>query len=81
MDGPGQGTRPVGEKGPRPVPATDEIYEKYLQKAIVESNELAHEIALAGGNRVPVVGSDPHTARKRPGLPAAVLKAIMPPKL
>jgi uracil-DNA glycosylase family 4 len=39
------------------VPATDEIYEKYLQKAIVESNELAHDIAQAGGNRVPVVGS------------------------
>jgi uracil-DNA glycosylase len=39
------------------VPATDEIYEKYLQKAIVEINELAHEIAQAGGARVPVVGS------------------------
>jgi uracil-DNA glycosylase len=41
----------------RPVPATDEIYEKYLQKAIVEVNELAHEIAQVGGTRVPVVGS------------------------
>ena len=39
------------------MPATDEIYEKYLQKAIVEINELAHEIAQAGGSRVPVVGS------------------------
>jgi len=39
------------------VPATDEIYEKYLQKAIVEINELAHEVAQAGGERVPVVGS------------------------
>jgi uracil-DNA glycosylase family 4 len=39
------------------VPATDEIYEKYLQKAIVEVNELAHEIAQTGGARVPVVGS------------------------
>ena len=37
--------------------ATDEIYEKYLQKAIVEINELAHELAQAGGARVPVVGS------------------------
>ena len=37
--------------------ATDEIYEKYLQKAIVEINDLAHEVAQAGGNRVPVVGS------------------------
>ena len=39
------------------MPATDEIYEKYLQKAIVESNDLAHEIAQLGGGRVPVVGS------------------------
>jgi uracil-DNA glycosylase family 4 len=39
------------------VPATDEIYEKYLQKAIVETNELAHEIGQAGGSRVPVIGS------------------------
>ncbi|MFL5917482.1 MAG: uracil-DNA glycosylase family protein [Gaiellaceae bacterium] len=37
--------------------STNEIYEKYLQKAIVESNDLAHEIAQAGGGRVPVVGS------------------------
>ena len=40
------------------MPATDEIYEKYLQKAIVEINDLAHEVAQAGGGtRVPVVGS------------------------
>ena len=39
------------------MPATDEIYEKYLQKAIVEINELGHEVAQAGGARVPVVGS------------------------
>jgi len=39
------------------VASTDEIYEKYLQKAIVESNDLAHEIAQLGGGRVPVVGS------------------------
>jgi uracil-DNA glycosylase len=39
------------------VPATDEIYEKYLQKAIVEINDLAHAVAAAGGARVPVVGS------------------------
>jgi uracil-DNA glycosylase len=37
---------------------TDEIYEKYLQKAILEINELADEIArAAGGARVPVLGS------------------------
>ena len=57
MDGPGQGTGPLEEKVCRPVPATDEIYEKYLQKAIVEINDLAHEVAQAGGARVPVVGS------------------------
>jgi uracil-DNA glycosylase family 4 len=38
--------------------ATDEIYEKYLQKAITEINELGHEVAgAAGGERIPVVGS------------------------
>ena len=37
---------------------TDEIYERYLQKAIAEANELGHEIAAAGGgSRVPVLGS------------------------
>ena len=40
------------------MPATDEIYEKYLKKAIVEINELGDEIARAGqGERVPVLGS------------------------
>ena len=38
--------------------ANDEIYEKYLQKAITESNALGDELALtAGGARVPVLGS------------------------
>ena len=36
---------------------TDEIYEKYLKKAIVEINDLADEMSKAGGARVPVVGS------------------------
>jgi uracil-DNA glycosylase len=37
---------------------TDEIYEKYLQKAITEINTLGDEVAQAGGgSRVPVVGS------------------------
>jgi uracil-DNA glycosylase family 4 len=37
---------------------TDEIYERYLQKAITEINELGDEIAQAGsGERVPVLGS------------------------
>jgi uracil-DNA glycosylase len=38
--------------------ATDEIYEKYLQKAITEINALGDEVAqAAAGTRVPVVGS------------------------
>jgi len=37
---------------------SDEIFEKYLQKAIAESNELGDEIARAAGEgRVPVLGS------------------------
>jgi hypothetical protein len=39
------------------VPATDEIYEKYLQKAIVEINDLAHEVASAGGAACRCIGS------------------------
>ena len=40
-----------------PVP-TDEIYEKYLQKAITEINALGDEIGRAAGpGRVPVLGS------------------------
>ncbi len=38
--------------------ATDEIFEKYLQKAITEINSLGDELAQAGGGtRVPVLGS------------------------
>ena len=38
--------------------ATDEIFEKYLQKAITEINALGEELAQAGaGSRVPVLGS------------------------
>jgi uracil-DNA glycosylase len=36
---------------------TDEIYEKYLQKAISEVNDLADEIARAAGERATVLGS------------------------
>src|SRR5437016_14323044 len=39
-----------------PTP-TDEIYEKYLQKAITEINELGDEITRAAGDQVPVLGS------------------------
>jgi len=60
MDGPGQGTGSLAEKveppAVSPVP-TDEIYEKYRDKAIVEINTLADEIARAAGGRVPVLGS------------------------
>jgi uracil-DNA glycosylase family 4 len=45
------------ERPPVPVP-TDEIYEKYLQKAITEINALGDEIGRAAGpGRVPVLGS------------------------
>jgi uracil-DNA glycosylase family 4 len=38
--------------------STDEIYERYLRKAIAEINELGEELARAGDElRVPVVGS------------------------
>jgi uracil-DNA glycosylase family 4 len=38
--------------------STDEIFDKYLQKAIAEINELGDEIARAAGEgRVPVLGS------------------------
>ena len=36
---------------------TDEIYERYLQKAISEMNELGDEIARAAGAQAPVLGS------------------------
>ena len=35
----------------------DEIFDKYLQKAISEINELGDEIAKAAGDAVPVLGS------------------------
>ena len=55
----GQGTGSLAEKVPSaavPVP-TDEIYEKYRDKAIVEINALADEIVRAAHGRVPVLGS------------------------
>jgi uracil-DNA glycosylase family 4 len=39
------------------VPATDEIHERYLQKAIAETNELGDEIRRSGEGRVPAIGS------------------------
>jgi uracil-DNA glycosylase family 4 len=40
------------------VPKTDEIYDRYLKKAIAEINALWTELAQAGGGtRLPVVGS------------------------
>ena len=58
----GQGKGPlkenlVSDSVPASVP-TDEIYERYLKKAISEINELGDELARAGDElRVPVVGS------------------------
>lgn len=61
MGGAGQGTSPLipNVVSGQPVTvATDEIYEKYLQKAITEINALGDELAHAGGGtRVPVLGS------------------------
>lgn len=55
----GQGTGSLAEKvasAAVPVP-TDEIYEKYRDKAILEINALADEIVRAANGRVPVLGS------------------------
>jgi uracil-DNA glycosylase family 4 len=42
----------------RTVPApTNEIHERYLQKAIAETNELGDEIRRAGDGRAPALGS------------------------
>jgi len=38
-------------------PVTDEIHERYLQKAIAETNELGDEIRRTGDGRVPAIGS------------------------
>ena len=56
-----QGESPLGEnRETAPVSAspTDEIYDRYLKKAISEINELGDELARAGDElRIPVVGS------------------------
>ena len=62
VGGPGQGEGPLGEnRETTPCAAavpTDEIYERYLQKAIAEINELGDEIGRAGDEtHVPVLGS------------------------
>ena len=60
MGGPGKGTSQIEEKSERAVSpvSTDEIFERYLQKAITEINELGDEIAHAAGeSHFPVVGS------------------------
>ena len=48
---------PLGESALSDGSPTDEIYEKYLQKAISEINDLADEIAHAAGERSIVLGS------------------------
>jgi uracil-DNA glycosylase family 4 len=60
MGSSGKGTRQVEEKAERAVSpvSTDEIFERYLQKAITEINELGDEIAHAAGeSHFQVVGS------------------------
>jgi uracil-DNA glycosylase len=61
MGGTGQGKGPLNENLIVPLVTavpTDEIHEKYLQKAIAEINDLGDEIArAAGGVSVPVLGS------------------------
>ena len=60
VGGPGKGTSQIEAKSERAVSpvSTDEIFERYLQKAITEINELGDEIAHAAGeSRFPVVGS------------------------
>ena len=60
VGGAGQGKSALGENRVLPLmPAvTDEIFEKYLQKAIAEINDLGDEIGRAAGEgRVPVLGS------------------------
>ena len=61
MGGAGQGKGPLNEKllmPPVTAVPTDEIHERYLQKAIAEINELGDEIArAAGGVSVTVLGS------------------------
>ncbi len=56
----GQARSPIGDRpsaDPSPVPS-DEIYDRYLQKAITEINALADEIGrAAGGAGAPVLGS------------------------
>ena len=51
MGRPGQGKGPVNTKVLLPPVATavttDEIYERYLRKAITEINRLSHEVAQA----------------------------------
>ena len=39
------------------VTPTDDIYERYLRKAITESNQLGDEIAKAAASAYPVIGS------------------------
>src|SRR6476620_3738248 len=56
---PAWSSRPAtGSIDPLVTVANDEIYEKYLQKAITETNALGDQLAkAANGTRVPVLGS------------------------
>ena len=60
VGGAGQGTGALTRTSLPGQPVTvanDEIYEKYLQKAITESNALGDELARPAAGRVPVLGS------------------------
>ena len=61
MGGASQGESPLGEnRETTPVSAspTDEIYDRYLKKAISEINELGDEVGRSGDEKhVPVLGS------------------------
>ena len=61
VGGAGQGEGALGEnevQAPVSTVPTDEIYERYLQKAIAEVNELWHELGeLSDALHVPVLGS------------------------
>ena len=63
------------------LPPTDEIYERYLQKAIAEVNALWTELQHAGGqNAVPVVGTGHPLATvfmlKHSPLPAEIREGV-----
>src|SRR5204863_490731 len=75
VDGAGQGEGPLDAKGLRGLvtaAVTDEIYQRYLDKAIKEINRLHHEIAEAAGGGV---------AAQPTGHPLATIEALACPDI